>query len=125
MFTERSFLRMQSEAAKARLRRQVGALGDEMLAPLRVRPLVSRQPWLSLAGALLTGFLVAGGLRRRGDRSASAARRWPAPMAALLRQARRFVSGALGAGLMSGWRGVDPVQPSAPAAPASDAAPKA
>lgn len=126
MLSERTFLRMQAAAAKARLRNQLGALGDDLLAPLHIRPLVRRHPWLSCGGALLTAFLAAGGLRRRAARGEAAAWQWPAPVVAMLRQARRLVTSALGAGLLSGWRGLVPAHPPAPApAPAPAPVPAA
>lgn len=107
MLTERTFLRLQSAAAKARFRLHAKALTDELLAPLQVRPLVRRHPWLTLGGAMLAGFLVVGGQARRPVAEASVkAARLPGPLRAVLREARRIATDAIGAGLLSGWRSV-------------------
>lgn len=109
MLTEHTFLRMQSTAAKARFRRHAKALTDELIAPLQLRPLVRRHPWLSLGGAMLTGFLAVGGKPRQSAAEvAPKAARLPGPLRAMLREARRLATSAIGAGLLGGWRSSRP-----------------
>lgn len=106
MPSERAFLDLQSAAAKARLRHEANALAADLIAPLRLQPLVRRHPWLSLGGAALAGFLATGGIG--GTATAAGpkpAKELPASVAALLRRVRRMMTGAIGTVVLSSLRG--------------------
>ena len=61
---ESEFLAQQARSAKASLRRSARALGEELLEPLQLRPIIQRRPWWSLGGATLAGFVTGASLSR-------------------------------------------------------------
>lgn len=73
MMTESEFLSLQAERAKANFKRTLHLLSEDLMAPVDVRGMVQRRPFLSLAGATVSGF-VAGlglaGLRRKRNAKA-------------------------------------------------------
>jgi hypothetical protein len=109
MISERNFLDLQSTAVKARLRHEASALADDLVAPLRLGPLLQRHPWLGLGGATVVGFVLSGGLDRAAASPTAAARSaMPEPLAAILRRARRVVTSTFGALLMVNMRSAAP-----------------
>lgn len=61
---ESEFLAQQARSAKASLQRSARTLGEELLEPLQVRPIIQRHPWWSLGGATLAGFVTGVSLSR-------------------------------------------------------------
>jgi hypothetical protein len=77
MTTEAEFLDQQAERAKARLRRHIELLGEDLLAPVDVRTFVRRRPFWSIGGAAIGGAIsgvVAKLLLRRKQKTGSATR---------------------------------------------------
>jgi hypothetical protein len=120
MRDEGEFLRLQAAEALARCRRTVRAMGDDLIAPLRLRPLVQKRPLWSLGGAVLTGFVVGLGLRRRGKAAApaSAGGKVHELLAAARLRVGRVLRAAAAAAFVSNLRG-PARQPDAAAAGAS------
>jgi hypothetical protein len=74
MTTEAEFLADQARRAKARLRRNVELLGEDLLAPVDVRSLVRRRPFWSVGGATIGGVIAGVLLGRKRTRAASVSR---------------------------------------------------
>ena len=99
MLSEAEYLDLQAKRAKARFLQTANTLGNELLAPFELRPLIQRRPWWSLAGAAVVGFASGRGLRRRGRKAGPARAAGPvaATLAMITRRARRMLSSLLGA----------------------------
>ena len=124
MPTEAEFLAQQARNARQRVVQGARGLGEDLTAPLQLRPWIRSRPWWSLGGATALGFVASFGLGgRRHSRAASATGDTEPPRAAgktqellasLGLRARRILTSALGAALVSGWRGF--LAPAAPVA---------
>lgn len=124
MPTEAEFLAQQAQNARQRFVQGARGLGEDLAAPLALRPWIRSRPWWSLGGATALGFLASFGLGGRRHRRAASAGVGtgppPAPgkthelLANLGLRARRILTSALGAALVTGWRGF--LAPAAPVA---------
>jgi hypothetical protein len=126
MPSEREFLDQQSTNAKARLRQTAHTLSEELLAPLRIRPLVRRRPWWCLGGAGAAGFLSGLHLGRRDAKSApKQPRTWlqqaMAPVTVGVRRLLRTTLGAMALGRFG--EAVSPPAATATAPPATNGHP--
>ena len=74
MPTEAEFLAQQARNAKLRFVQGARGLGEDLTAPLQLRPWIRSRPWWSLGGATALGFVASFGFGgRRHGRAASAA----------------------------------------------------
>lgn len=115
MPTEAEFLAQQARNAKQRFVQTARRLGEDLAAPLALRPWIRSRPWWSLGGATALGFLASFGIGGRRHRRGAAAGNDAGPAAApskthellasLGLRARRILTSALGAALVTGWRG--------------------
>jgi hypothetical protein len=115
MPSEAEFLAQQSRNAKLRFVQGARGLGEDLAAPLQLRPWIRSRPWWSLGGATALGFVASFGFGGRRHRHAASAPGDagppPAPskthelLASLGLRARRILTSALGAALVTGWRG--------------------
>jgi hypothetical protein len=116
---EADYLKLQATRSLARLRQTARTLGEEILAPLEIRPLIRRRPWWSLGSAAIAGFVSARVLRRHGRKvgSGRAGGGLRDLLASANRHARRILGSALGALVVANLSGETP----GPAAPATNA----
>ncbi len=123
MPTEAEFLAQQARNAKLRFVQGARGLGEDLTAPLALRPWIRSRPWWSLGGATALGFVASYGLGGRRHHPGAAAE--PGSPAAVSKshellanlglRARRILTSALGAALVTGWRGF--LAPAATVAP--------
>lgn len=134
MPSEAEFLAQQARNAKQRFVQGARGLGEDLAAPLRLRPWIRSRPWWSLGGATALGFVASFGFgRRRHGRAASAPGDAGSPsvpskshelLASLGLRARRILTSALGAALVTGWRGFLAPAASPPAGTSAAPAPQ-
>lgn len=115
MPTEAEFLAQQARNARQRFVQGVRGLGEDLTAPLQLRPWIRSRPWWSLGGATALGFVASFGIggRRRSHAAVAAGDAGPPPapskthelLTSLGLRARRILTSALGAALVTGWRG--------------------
>lgn len=116
MPSESEFLNLQIESAKAHFRQTARSLGEELLEPLQLRPLIRRRPWWSLGGAAVVGFVA--GLRsgRRAPKSGALPTGGTIShishishiVATVNQRVRRVLGSALGAMVVANLRGAAP-----------------